>query len=85
MKATYVEVGEEAREIFKNPVTDNGTKKSAKGLLAVYHDQNNRFVLKQNAKKTDVTSCAFRKVFSDGKLHNEQTYEEIRDRVRASV
>jgi nicotinamide phosphoribosyltransferase len=35
MKATYVEVNGESREIFKNPVTDDGTKKSATGLLQV--------------------------------------------------
>ena len=35
MKATYVEIDGEAREIFKNPVTDDGTKNSATGLLQV--------------------------------------------------
>ena len=35
MKATYGEVAGEGREIFKDPITDNGTKKSAKGLLRV--------------------------------------------------
>lgn len=35
MKATYVKVKSEDREIFKDPITDDGTKKSAKGLLMV--------------------------------------------------
>lgn len=35
VKATYGEVAGEPREIFKNPKTDSGTKKSARGLLAV--------------------------------------------------
>ena len=47
MKATYVEINTpctiypdgtemiEGREIFKDPITDDGTKKSAKGLLSV--------------------------------------------------
>ena len=35
MKATYVEINGEGREIFKDPITDDGTKKSATGLLCV--------------------------------------------------
>ncbi len=35
VKATYGEVKGKGREIFKDPATDNGTKKSAKGLLKV--------------------------------------------------
>jgi nicotinamide phosphoribosyltransferase len=35
VKATWVEIDGEGREIFKDPITDNGTKKSAKGRLAV--------------------------------------------------
>ena len=33
MKATYGEVNNEGREIYKDPITDDGTKKSAKGLI----------------------------------------------------
>lgn len=35
MKATYMEINGKSVNITKNPVTDNGVKKSAKGLLAV--------------------------------------------------
>ena len=35
MKATYGEVDGAGREIFKDPITDDGTKKSAKGLLKI--------------------------------------------------
>lgn len=38
MKATYVEIDGVGREIFKDPITDDGTKKSAKGLLKVNYD-----------------------------------------------
>lgn len=38
MKATYGEVNGEKREIFKDPLTDGGVKKSAKGLLHVGED-----------------------------------------------
>ena len=35
MKATYGEVNGIGREIFKDPITDDGTKKSAKGLMKI--------------------------------------------------
>lgn len=38
MKATYIEVNGVGINIFKDPVTDDGTKKSAKGLLRVNND-----------------------------------------------
>lgn len=38
MKATYVEVDGLGQEIFKDPITDDGIKKSAKGLLKVNED-----------------------------------------------
>ena len=41
MKATYGEVNGVGREIFKDPITDNGEKKSAKGLLMVQKNENN--------------------------------------------
>ena len=36
MKATYGEVDGEGREIFKDPITDDGTKKSAKRFVKNY-------------------------------------------------
>ena len=44
MKATYVEINNEGLEIFKNPITDDGTKKSATGLLQV-KKENGKYVL----------------------------------------
>lgn len=85
MKATYVEVDGLGRNIFKNPVTDNGTKKSAQGLLAVYRTADGQFQLKQNASWDDVKFCSFRKVFEDGQLFNVQSFEEIRNRVRSGL
>lgn len=86
VKSTYGEVFEadgvtrRGIEIFKDPKTDNGLKKSAKGLLAVYKDGDN-FVLKDQATWEDVKNCAFVNVFKDGKITKEWTLAEIRARV----
>lgn len=90
MKATYGEVNGEGREIFKDPVTDDGTKKSAKGLLHVekvdnYEVENGETVYKgYDLVLTDQVSWEkentgyLTEVFRDGKLLKEQTLSEIR-------
>jgi len=45
VKSTAVEINGELVEIFKDPVTDDGTKKSAKGLMGVYFDDFNELQL----------------------------------------
>lgn len=43
MKATWCQVNGEGREIFKDPKTDDGTKKSLKGLICVQGDGGGTF------------------------------------------
>lgn len=68
----------ESREIWKDPITDDGTKKSAKGLIAVYKDENGKLIMKDQATWHDVTHCEFQQVFRDGKAFNEQNFYDIR-------
>lgn len=81
MKATYGEVAGVGREIFKNPVTDDGTKKSAKGLLKV-ELVNGKYQLKDQVSWTEEKQGELKEVFRDGKLLINQTLKEIRDRVK---
>lgn len=80
MKATYGEVGGEGRAIFKNPVTDDGTKKSAKGLLKV-EEVNGSYLLKDNVNWQEEHSGALKEVFRDGVLRKSWTLREIRERL----
>lgn len=79
MKATYCEVDGKSREIFKDPITDNGEKKSAKGLLAVYGNQRDGFTLEQGVEWEDVFGCAFNPQFANGILVTETNLKEIRE------
>jgi len=81
VKSTYCEVGGVAREIFKDPITDDGTKKSAKGLTAVFKNEKGDFYLKDQATWAEVESCELKTVFKDGKLFNEPSLSEIRKRL----
>jgi len=80
MKATYVEVNGEGREIFKNPVTDDGTKQSATGLLQV-KKENGRYVLVDKVSKDAEVKSELKTVYKDGKLIKEHTLGEIRKRL----
>lgn len=77
MKATYVVIDGEGREIFKNPVTDDGTKKSATGLLNV-QKENGRFVLYDKVSWAEEAQSELKTVFKDGKITKEFTLAEIR-------
>lgn len=80
MKATYVEIGGEGRAIFKKPVTDDGTKISATGLLQVI-EENGKYVLRDNVSREEEDQSALKTVFKDGKLIREFTLSEIRERI----
>jgi len=84
VKSTYGEVTVDGKtkgvEIFKDPKTDDGLKKSAKGLIAVY-EEDGEFVMKDQATWEEVKNCAFEQVFKDGVITKEQTLSGIRELV----
>lgn len=81
MKATYGEVNGVGREIFKNPITDDGTKKSAKGLMKI-ELHNNSYILKDQASWEEEKTGELKEVFRDGKLLIDQSLSEIRERCK---
>jgi len=82
MKATYGEVNGEGREIFKDPITDDGTKKSAKGLLQVNMDDNLKIVCMDQCNWEQESRGLLKTVFRDGELIKEVSLEEIRERIK---
>lgn len=83
VKATYCEVNGIGREIFKDPITDDGTKKSAKGLLAVIKNSNDKLVLLDQCSWDVVNSESnmLKSIFRNGILQEETTLEEIREKL----
>jgi nicotinamide phosphoribosyltransferase len=74
MKATYVQIDGKGRAIFKTPVTDDGTKNSATGLLRVESD----FTLKENVTEEEEMGGALQTVFEDGVVMRQQNLKGIR-------
>lgn len=81
MKATYGEVNSVGREIFKDPITDDGTKKSAKGLIKIELEDGNYQLYDQVTWEQEKTGELV-EVFRDGKLLIDQKLSDIRKRMR---
>ncbi len=80
MKATYGEVNGEGREIFKDPVTDDGTKKSAKGLMKITLEDDT-YKLYDQVSWEEEQQGELKEVFRDGKLLIDHSLSEIRERI----
>ena len=78
MKATYGEVNGEGRAIFKDPITDDGTKKSAKGLMKI-ELENGTFKLSDNVSWDEEAKGELKEIFRDGKLLVNVSLSEIRE------
>ena len=81
MKATYGEVDGEGREIFKDPITDDGTKKSAKGLLKITLE-NGVYTLHDQVDWAAEKTGELQEVFRDGQLLRDEKLADIRARLK---
>jgi len=81
MKATYGEVNGEGRAIFKDPITDDGTKKSAKGLMKI-ELVDGQYTLTDEVSWEEEQKGELKEVFRDGKLLIDQSLFEIRNLVK---
>lgn len=80
VKATYGVVNGEARELFKDPITDNGTKKSAKGLLRV-EKEGDDYVLYDSQTPEQEAQGELRMVFCNSHLFVDTNLATIRERL----
>jgi nicotinamide phosphoribosyltransferase len=80
MKATWCSVNGVDHSIFKDPITDNGTKKSAKGLIRV-EKENGDYIMYDEQDVYGENLGELNPVFFNGKLLVETTLQEVRHRV----
>lgn len=88
MKATSVTINSQRKAIFKDPITDDGTKKSARGRVAVYEDALTGEIFyvdetnsSKKAREVLEGKNLLNTIFEDGKLVKETSLAEIRERV----
>lgn len=84
VKSTYGVINGEPVEIFKDPVTDNGVKKSAKGLLQVLTD-NGQLILRDQVTTEESEYSLLQPVFVNGCLVRDETLTNIRKRIENFV
>lgn len=78
VKATFAVIDGKDTEIYKSP-KGAAFKRSAKGLTAVFKDENGEFYLKDGATWEEVLNCEFVLIYQDGKVHKTYTLQEVRD------
>lgn len=76
-KGAWFEVDGKGYDIYKDPITDDGTKKSLKGLICVTENQE---VLTQCSWEQEGQGI-LQTIFEDGKFYNQLTLAEIRSRL----
>jgi nicotinamide phosphoribosyltransferase len=84
-KGAWFEVEENGNkvgyDIYKDPVTDDGTKKSLKGLICVTEDHE---VLTQCTPEQEAQGI-LQTIYEDGEFHNQTSLTEIRERLNKLV
>lgn len=92
MKSTYQEVTAigvaKGVDIFKDPITDDGTKKSAKGLLKVEKTSDTidecLFILKDQVSWQEEDQGFLIVIFENGKFYNQISLSEIRNIIKTN-
>lgn len=79
MKATYAEANGKSFDLFKNPVTGDGMKRSATGRLAVLKDAEGNLTLKERASDEDLAQSELQETWRDGKFIRYQSFADVRE------
>ena len=84
LKTTYGKVNGKELLLYKDPVTDDGIKKSQKGRVIVKRNESGKLTCidhlyrKEWEDKVKNGEDELRVVFEDGALYNEQSFEDIK-------
>ncbi len=82
-KSTMCVIDGKSVPIFKDPKTDDGVKKSQKGIVRVYKDDKGEITYEDELDFDHKLNDMLELVFVDGKLVKEQKLSEIRARLRS--
>lgn len=80
MKATWAQINGQGHNLFKDPVTDSGLKKSAKGRLAVF-EEDGELKLVTEATKEQEKASLLQPIWEDGKFIKRLTWNEVVDKL----
>src|SRR5690606_33715867 len=82
LKSTYAIINGEEKLIYKDPKTDDGTKRSQRGLVHVHYDEAGEITYKDGLSENDYSMTdktdLLDVIFEDGMLVRDQSLSEIR-------
>lgn len=82
LKSTLCVINGDEKQIFKDPKTDNGIKKSQKGRVVVYKSNAGKYQFEDGFMLNSmIVQDELQTVFKDGKLVKETSLQEIRSRL----
>lgn len=84
MKATWCRVNCEERSIFKKPKTDNGTKNSAKGRVAVLRNEQGELYRVDEATQAQEANSELVPVWQNGQFIRKYSFDQVRANARAA-
>jgi len=85
LKSTLTVVNGQERQIFKNPKTDDGTKKSQKGRVVVLKDGDSYSFRDGLSLADTVKGDLLREIYRDGKLLIDESFADIRARLASHI
>jgi nicotinamide phosphoribosyltransferase len=81
-KATYCEINGAGKMLYKDPITDDGMKKSARGLLKVVKDEAGEYKLIDSVSKEEEQEGELKLLYKNGEFFNLTTLTEIRNKLK---
>ena len=78
IKATWARINGVDHNLLKDPATDNGTKKSATGRLAVARDADGELALIEKATPQQEAESLLRPVWANGEFIRRQSFADVR-------
>ena len=80
-KGAWFEANGVEFDIYKDPITDDGTKKSLKGLIMVDENQEVHTQCTHEQEAQGILQT----IYEDGKFYNEITLSEVRNKLEAQI
>jgi nicotinamide phosphoribosyltransferase len=78
IKATWAKINDVEHNLLKDPATDNGTKKSATGRLAVFRNDDGELYLVEKATPEQEAASLLQPVWANGKFIRRQSFADVR-------
>lgn len=79
-KGAWFDIAGEGFDIFKDPITDDGTKKSLRGRIAVF-ENDGEYTVKTGCTAEEEETGILQTIYENGKFTNMPKLDEIREKV----